>query len=401
MKLWPTGPKFGLTLRGMLLIMALLAVGMALVGTKVRRAREERSIARATQASGGWVQYEYGGLHAASFSTDRTWFERLTDLDLEARVEYVDLRGPQVTDADVARLAGLAELRGLGLHDLAIDGAALAALDGLPKLAHLDVWNCALSDEGIEAIARLPALESLAIDKGVRPSPSRMRLSETGLAALRQARSLKRLSLWGAHFTDARLRELSGLAQVEGLELWDTGLTDDGLEAMLDGMTGLRSLLIYHAPISGRGLAKLRDCPRLLSVRLDCPITDEGLASLAEVQQLGFLQMSSSRTPTIAITDDGLRHLAKLVNLTQLHLHGSQFNDESVRRFAALPALTELGLYGATGTFTDQALAHLKSAKNLKSVSLTDAASPAGLRQFSPAAIEDLQRAVPGVVVRQ
>ena len=52
----------GLTLRGILVITTLLAVGIArLVGTKVKRARDEKAIASAILAAGGSVRYVHHG----------------------------------------------------------------------------------------------------------------------------------------------------------------------------------------------------------------------------------------------------------------------------------------------------------------------------------------------------
>jgi internalin A len=394
MKLRPTGPTFGLTLRGMLVITALLAVGMAFVGTKVKHARDEQAIADQILRSGGSVYRQYYGMPATL--VDRTWFERLIDLDLETQIVQVRLNGPAVTDALLTQLAGLRSLKYLSLENLDVDGTGLAALQQLPELTDLEVANCAISDEWLATVARLPVLQRLSIDYSWSPpastAPTRTQLTDSGLTALHQLKSLKRLSLGTAKFDDVRLRALSGLAQLEGLDLLRTGITDDGLPSMLEGMTGLRWLSVYDAQISGPGLEKLRDCPRLLSLRLQCPLTDDGLASLAEVPQLEYLQVN--RATGLVITDRGLAHLGKLTNLTQLVINGSQFGDDGLRQLAGLTSLTDLRLNASQASFTDDGLAHLKGLTNLKTLTLQGASA------FSPAALDDLQRAVPGIVVQ-
>ena len=399
MKLRPTGPAFGVTLRGMLVITALLAVGMALVGTKVKRARDEQAIANEIARSGGSLQRQCYGMAASQ--TDRTWFERLIDLDLNARIVQVSLGGVEVKDADVQRLAGLSDLRHLSLTNCKLDGTSLAALERLSSLTSIELSGSALTDEGLAALSRLPAVERLSIDayggRTTRSAGYPLRLTDAGLAQLNGLKSLKHLSLGTPQFSDDRLRALSGLAQVEHLALWHTGLTDEGLPQMIEGMTGLRSLTIFYAMITGPGLAKLRDCPRLLSLRLDCPLTDESLANLAQVRQLGQLQIAGASG--LMITDDGLAHLDQLTNLTLLSLNGSRFGDAGLRHLSRLTSLADLRLQPATAEFTDQGLKYLESLTNLKLLSLTTGAGvPVKL---SPTAVNDLQRTVPGVVVQQ
>jgi hypothetical protein len=401
MNLRPTGPLLSLTLRGMLVITALVAIGTAFVGTKVRRARDERQIAAEILRSGGSFFREIYGVDPGPSGVERTWFERLIDLDLEARIVHVRLAGPEVKDATLAQLAGLTELRQLDLENLAIDGTGLAALARLPKLTHIDIRNCALSDDGVAAIAQLPAIESLSIDRSIKtgsmfsasPTPQ---VSGASLGPLTGLKSLKHLTLGSPCFTDDNLRPLAGAGQIEELVLRGTDVTDDGLTAMLDRMTGLRSVAIYNALITGPGLAKLRDCPRLLELRVQGPLDDAGLAHLAEVTQLGLLQIAGASG--LAITDEGLAHLGKLTNLTRLSLTGSRFGDEGLRHLAGLTSLAELQLYPAVADFTDEGLAHLESLVNLRSLCLSQRNKTV---KFSPAAIEKLQRAVPGVTVQR
>jgi hypothetical protein len=379
----------------MLVITALLAVGMAFVGTKVNRARNEQAIANEITRSGGSFQRQSYGMAAST--TDRTWFERWLDLDLEARIVQVSLGGWEVTDADVQRLAGLSDLAHLSLTSCNLDGTSLAALEGLPHLTAIAVSGSALTDEGIAALGRLPAVERLSIDAHGGRAGFALRLTDAGLAQLKHLKSLRHLALGTSQFTDDRLRALSGLAQIEVLVLSRTGLTDAGLPEMLDGLTGLRSLNIQNAMVTGPGLAKLRDCPRLLSLRLSCPLTDDSLTYLANVRQLAQLDIGGASG--LMLTDKGLAHLEQLTNLTQLSLNGSRFGDAGLQHLSRLTALVDVQLEPAKAEFTYQGLKYLESLTNLKTLRLTTGAGvPVKL---SPTAIYDLQRAVPGLIVQQ
>jgi hypothetical protein len=399
MKLRPTGPTFGLTLRGMLIITALLAVGMAFVGTKVNRARNEQAIALEIGKPYGTVIRQYYGTNVSH--VERTWFERLIDLDLEARITQVYLNGPAVTDADIERLAALTDLQHIGLMNSRLDGTSLAALERLPNLTSLDLHNVALRGPGLAAISQLPVLRNLSIDYlGIGlpppfPGESAAQLEPDELLPLKKLKSLQQLSLGAAGFSDFQYHELRGMDQLEDLQLSSaTFLTDDGLVEMLTGMTGLRSLTITDASITGPGLTRLRDCPQLATLRLGCGLTEEGLKNIAQARQLLYLELGSKFGPTSSFTNQGVLYIASLPHLTRLTLHGTAFDDETLHQLAGLTSLVDLTLYAPTTAFTDQGLEHLKSLKNLKYVTLQGATS------FSKAALDDLQRAIPGVTVQ-
>jgi Leucine Rich repeat len=392
MKLRPTGPTFGLTLRGMLVITALLAIGMALVGIKVKRARDQQAIADEIVWSGGSLQRQSYGMAASM--TDRTWFERLLDLDLEAQIVQVSLVGPLLKNADIERLAGLPELKHLHIGQSDLDGTSLAALERLPNLTTLDLRFVALTDEGITAISRLPAVAHLSINvlgNGLGNTLPPARLTDTSLVPLKNIKSLRHLFLNDA-FTDAQLRALNGMAQVEDLQLSVTGLTDAGVATMLNGMVGLRSLTIYNASISGSGLAKLRDCPRLTTLQFnECALTDEALENISQLTQLIFLHIEQTFGPW-GITDRGLRNIGNLSRINRLILRGVDLSDDGLQRLAGLSQLEQLEIYGPNAGFSTEGLAHLKSLTNLKSVKIHG--------QSISATLQDIQRAVPGIAVQ-
>ena len=374
MDLRPKGPIFGLTLKGMLIITALLAVGMALVGTKVKRARDEEAIARDIVRVGGSVQRQHYGVAMASAGTERTWFERLVDLDVEARITGISLHGPNVTDALIARLAGLEDLQSVVIINTRVDGSGFAALARLPKLTSLALReNPAITDEGLAAICTLPNVEDCII-------------SDVDLAPIGRLRSLKRLELREELITDASLRALKLPLSVEQLSVSHAQISDDGLAVLVVSAPGLRTLSISECPISGRGLAALKGCSRLKTLQVfHCPLTDEGVAGLAQMQQLESLRIVGP------LSDGVLRHIGHLTGLTNLEINGADVIDEGLRNFTGLGSLTHL-IFKTSGSFTDAGLEHLRGLKNLTWVNL----SP---NTFSEDGVNRLEKAVPGVYV--
>ena len=394
MDLRPKGPIFGLTLRGMLLITALLAVGMAFVGTKVKRARDEDAIAREIVRLGGSVQRQYYGMDASSSGMERTWFERLIDLDLEAHVTSVELHGDTITDVLVARLAGLEEMQSVGLSDTGIDATALAALAKTIEhspAAYRDQRR--RSRRNRQASQHCNARYRQRSPRGIGGEVVYPPLSDAGLAAISGMPSLHQLRLCGLQFTNATLRELKQLPRVQVLSLSNTRVSDDGIAALAQATPALSTLSISQCPISGTGLEALRHCPRLLSLQVgDCPLTDEGMASMAQLPHLRSLWISISGKTIL--TDEALRHIGELTTLTDLMVFGANFTDDGLPHLTGLESLATLNLQSSGGTFTDAALEQLAGMKQLTSVSLNRNA-------FSAETVKRLQEAVPGVIVSQ
>ena len=69
------------------------------------------------------------------------------------------------------------------------------------------------------------------------------------------------------------------------------------------------------------------------------PITDEGLKDVAKLKKLEELHLSRTM-----ITDAGLREVAKLQNLTILILHGTKITDAGLKEVAKLQKLEGLNL---------------------------------------------------------
>ena len=95
-------------------------------------------------------------------------------------------------------------------------------------------------------------------------------------------------------------------------------------------------------------------------------ITDEGLKDVAKLQNLTHLQFYRTK-----ITDAGLKELAKLQKLTHLELNGSQqaFTDAGLKELAKLQNLTNLNLQHAT-QITDTGLKEVAKLQNLTHLNL-------------------------------
>jgi uncharacterized membrane protein len=110
------------------------------------------------------------------------------------------------------------------------------------------------------------------------------------------------------------------------------------------------------------------------------PITDASLAVLARIApQVLWLDLGATR-----ISDRGLNDVARLPNLTRLHLQHTQVGDEGVARLTGLSRLEYLNLYGTA--VTDHGLVPLASLTHLRALYLwkTDV-TPAGVSRLRAA----------------
>lgn len=167
------------------------------------------------------------------------------DADASRPVVEVRLSNLEVTDADIAALAGLPEIRSLDLEGARITDAGLGRLAGLTRLQALGLTGTRVTDDGLEHLKGMVDLKVLVLSKtavtgsGLRHLAGATRLEElylfesgvtdSGLKNVKSFKNLRHLNLWGTSITDAGLVHLAALVRLEHLELIGTAITDAGL----------------------------------------------------------------------------------------------------------------------------------------------------------------------------
>jgi len=94
-------------------------------------------------------------------------------------------------------------------------------------------------------------------------------------------------------------------------------------------------------------------------------MTDEVLADVSAVETITGLNLSGSK----ALTDEGVRHLARLPALKHLDLSGTAITDTGLAVLRHLPALEILSLAGTS--ITDEGVVHLANCHELRNVDLS------------------------------
>ncbi len=174
-------------------------------------------------------------------------------LDLKALLHLQDLDLSccrHVTDESLFILAPWTQC--LNVSRTRVSDAGVAALLALTQLRCLDLRSCKLTDAGVVALAVLTNLEQLKL--GACRS-----VTDAGVAALDKLINLRQLSLiFCHHVSDRSLVVIGGLINLQQLDVSHTNVTGEGLQ-YLTGLTRLERLNIRsYALISPAGIAALR-----------------------------------------------------------------------------------------------------------------------------------------------
>lgn len=107
-----------------------------------------------------------------------------------------------------------------------------------------------------------------------------IRVTDAGLKELAGLKNLQSLDLVGTRVTDAGLKELAGLKSLQTLYLNNTEVTDVGLKE-LAGLKSLRELYLHNTPVTDAGLKELAGMKSLQSLDLSYTlVTNAGIAEL-------------------------------------------------------------------------------------------------------------------------
>ena len=188
--------------------------------------------------------------------------DAVTDAGLAHLKGLTELRGlmltsKRITDAGLAHLKGLSQLRSLSLSNAQVTDAGLVHLKRMSKLETLDLSDTQVTDEGLAHLRGLPRLQQLGLD--------RTQVTDAGLVQLQGLPQLQHLYLSETQVTDAGLVYVAGLSQLQGLDLSGTQVTDAGL-VHLEGLTQLKLLNLAGTQVTHGGEAILKQALPELSI---------------------------------------------------------------------------------------------------------------------------------------
>jgi hypothetical protein len=239
------------------------------LGERANKARQQRESVAAVQEFGGWVTYE-DNYHRGKPS-NHGWLQRLVGDEYFRQVAFVMLfdarprlslfpfgkdhigpRNPGPADDVLAKLPGLTDVRIIHLGEAREPtDAGVAHLKGLRNLRDLAVDKSQLTDESLRHLSQLPRIEHLTL--------TGRRFSDKGLTYLRKAAHLKTLQLHSEQngITDAGLASLKGLKELGLLDLSGSAITDTGLE-QLKVLSNLKEVRVRGTQVTKAGRERFK-----------------------------------------------------------------------------------------------------------------------------------------------
>jgi tRNA A-37 threonylcarbamoyl transferase component Bud32 len=210
-----------------------------------------------------WILQHNGELILHGIPGRVTRLQDLPSGPFETQIAYL-WKFPKITDRDLVRFRDLRVLQ--GLH----------------------VGGPALSDDGLTTIGELRSLHYLTIFDATR-------VTDAGLRHLTRLPQLETLVLTGGSVTGEGLRHLAGLPALTWLDLSRTSLTDGGLAALVD-FRALESLLVCQTKVTDRELKQLRRISKLKHLDLSATaVSDVGVPSLCDLSKLERLTITGTR----------------------------------------------------------------------------------------------------------
>ena len=358
------------TVRGLIVLTFLVAMGISWLRKEAIRAREQRlAVEQALElharldfkdAGPDWLKSVIGEdlfvkvdsvetEHLGTIDADMTWLAALDDLQV-LTLKYSTSTWPRsaMGDASVAHVADMRELRRLSLPRFDLTDRGAIALEVHPEMTYLKLPETLITDDGLAHIRHMHKLWHL--DLSGLPG-----VTDAGLVHLQDMNNLRWLYLSQTSVTGPGLEHLRGMNSLQSLFLAETPLMDEGI-AHIGQLKSLRELNLSSTRITDAGLAQLGDMPNLGRLELEGTlITDSAFKHLAGCPNLEFLSYDSQM-----ITGDGLADLAALPNIQQLFLSDANLNENGWQALAQLKQVQAVYLDGAQ--VTDEELKKLVEA---------------------------------------
>lgn len=284
-------------------------------------------------------------------------------LDLWPRkLRSVVLEGKWAGHKAMLTLAKADALERLELRDTRVGNFSLNQIKPLDKLREVVFSGSTFNDNSPLYFRELP------ISRFECDCP---RMGDAGLRSLRHSKGIRTLELRDTQITGEGLEAIAELTQLETLVLTGIDLGPKGFEA-LAAFPKLRQLHLA-GELEHPRMEKLSLLTTLEALVLDYPtLDDRALPELAALTKLRTLDLGGTR-----VSDDGLASLSGLVNLESLHLHRTRVTNRGLAELNALSSLRVLELDHTD--VVDAGVEHIGALSNLEELRLdhtliTDAA---------------------------
>ena len=322
-------------------------------------------------------------------------------------LEDLDLSGSSVTDDGIKHLGTLEVLvEAMNLADTAVSDEGLACLASHTGLRELNLTGTGITDEGLRCLYDLKGLQRLKLEDSLVSDAGRWQLHQelphceicpppppelpvklvlesgqtdkdlkTKIKEL--GKSLRLVDLHGSGISDEGLTFLKELKFLESLNLRETEVTEVGL-AHLEGLESLVELLLDEDLAQAGTEWAEKELPHcFVNKELDIPLLEASSDTALKAALDNQLVISEFRQGDLLldlsngdVSDEGMKFVAKLSNMTKLCLDGTRVTDAGLEHVAKLSNLTTL--YLDETAVTDAGLEHLAGLSELRQLRLKE-----------------------------
>jgi Leucine-rich repeat (LRR) protein len=173
-------------------------------------------------------------------------------------IEWLELNHSPVTDAGLARLGEIQNIRKLNLLGSRVTDEGLVCLRGLSTLEILNLADTDVTDAGTLYLTKLDSLRNLTL--------AHSRITNAGVARLSTLARIRTLDLSGTNIDDGACDDLKSLSAIQELDLSFTNVTDAGI-ARLESLKQLQFLGLIGTRVTGSAIRKLTLCTPHLKVQ--------------------------------------------------------------------------------------------------------------------------------------
>jgi|HigsolmetaAR202D_1030399.scaffolds.fasta_scaffold09375_2 Leucine-rich repeat (LRR) protein len=161
-------------------------------------------------------------------------------------LKRLNLRGTKVTDAGVEQLAEHPALESLDVGFSLFTDGGFQALTSIPNLKELAAGGNKVTDVGLNSLRLMPNLRVLDLNGAQRTDSGlwAATVTDRGLDAIATLKQLEELYLRGAKITNTGSGKLAALQKVKVLDLGETQLSEAGLK-FLSQLPELERLSLY------------------------------------------------------------------------------------------------------------------------------------------------------------
>jgi len=303
---------------------------------KIRELLGERYFREATRVNFGGIDGDSG--------PDVIFNEQLAPIKLLRTLTLLDLSWSRLNDGGMCYLKPLANLEDLRLPLDEVSADGLIQLRGMTNLKRFSgtnsrVENGQIDDDGIRHLSGLKNLEFLEINENSK-------LTDAGLESIGQLTNLQDLTLLSPQIKGTGLRFLVQLPKLTGLGL-GSGVRNI---SHLSEFRSLRRLTLKSASIDDEALSLLDQCLGLEHLSLHgTAIGDAGLTSLQKLPNLRSITVNYGSR----VTNSGLATLQRFPKLEYVSLHGMPLNEEGIRNLTAMRNLKSLSVTYSEESFLE------------------------------------------------